>query len=142
MMELVYQDHGKETLFPIDRDEIVIGRSPKADLSVTDYGVSRFHAKIVRNASEVTIQDLESRNGTKVNDVLVLQAKLSPGDRITLGNFTLEMRAAGSGDSLHAKGVELDENKELSEAGGTIIRSHAELERILSGAASPSAELR
>jgi pSer/pThr/pTyr-binding forkhead associated (FHA) protein len=119
---------------------VVIGRSPKADLAVEDFGVSRLHAKLQRRGQEITIQDLESRNGTKVNDVQVMQARLAPGDRITLGNFTLVLRAAGA--STEERDVELDEHKEISEASGTIIRSHHELERLLSGAAPKTTEMR
>ena len=40
------------------------------------------------------------------------------------------------------KPVEMDEEREISEAGGTIIRSHHELERLLSGQAPATTEVR
>lgn len=135
MFELVYKDRDQEAeaVIPLDREELVIGRSPKADLSLSDYGISRFHAKIVCKGNEVSIQDLESRNGTKVNDVLVMQAQLRPGDQITLGSFTLRVRVVGVEE--HLAGVDAtDESREISEASGTIIRSHDELEKLLAAA--------
>ena len=45
MIELVYKLDGREHVFPLDKPEIVLGRSPESDLSIDSLTVSRFHAR-------------------------------------------------------------------------------------------------
>jgi adenylate cyclase len=133
MLELVYRERGKETVFPLEKDEIVIGRSPRADLLLNDVSVSRLHAKIVRRADRVAIEDLGSSNGTVVNDRKVSGVGLKPGDRIVLGNFILELREAKDLE----KEVELeDEAGDLQEDSGAIIRPSEALEQMLAAPAA------
>ncbi|MEK6578302.1 MAG: FHA domain-containing protein, partial [Bdellovibrionota bacterium] len=54
--------------FFLTQDEMTIGRDPAADISVSDHGISRKHAKIRKVDGKVFIQDLGTTNGTKVND--------------------------------------------------------------------------
>jgi signal transduction histidine kinase/CheY-like chemotaxis protein len=74
-------------------DEIIVGRDPDCTLQLSDEGVSRKHARIRRTPGSVyLIEDLGSRNGTKVNDVTCQgQIELSFGDRIRLGLTTVLM---------------------------------------------------
>lgn len=65
--------------FFLTQDEMTIGRDPTADISVSDHGISRKHAKVRKAGGKVYIQDLGSANGTKVND-----RKLPKGDEVTL----------------------------------------------------------
>ncbi len=51
----------------LDRDEVVIGRSKSADLTVADRYLSRRHARFVHTADGWLVEDLGSRNGTFVN---------------------------------------------------------------------------
>jgi transcriptional regulator with PAS, ATPase and Fis domain len=63
-----------------------------AQLSGTD--VSRRHAALVRSESEVTIVDLGSRNGTRVNGRVVRTARLARGDVVRLGAWVGVVTAA------------------------------------------------
>src|SRR5215216_1785282 len=92
MIELVYRVDGREHVFPLEKTEVVLGRSPDADLSIDSLTVSRFHARIRKDARDIVITDLDSRNKTKVNSVVIKEARLSSGDRIALGEFELEVR--------------------------------------------------
>ncbi len=66
-----------------------IGRSKDADCVLRDPNVSRHHAELRRSTSgEWTIVDLGSTNGVKINDRRVPSARLSPGDRVTVGKTT------------------------------------------------------
>ena len=51
--------------------------------------VSRAHAKIVRNAAGVLIEDLGSLNGTWVDGAIVNSAPLHDGSSVQIGTFTL-----------------------------------------------------
>lgn len=64
----------------------LIGRVATADLSLSDDGVSRQHAKIaVSDEGVVTVLDLDSTNGTFVNGGRVDMALVREGDRIEIG---------------------------------------------------------
>jgi pSer/pThr/pTyr-binding forkhead associated (FHA) protein len=63
----------------------VIGRSRDCDIVLDDPNVSRRHAEVRKEGDGWTVADLGSTNGVKVNGRRVGQARLSPGDEITLG---------------------------------------------------------
>src|SRR5262245_18149313 len=63
-----------------------LGRAPDNKIVVNDSAVSRKHAEIVRRADGYWIQDLKSKNGTKLNGTLIqTPTLLKPGDRIDIG---------------------------------------------------------
>ena len=55
----------------VDRDELIIGRSTKADVAISDRFLSRHHARVFKTDGDWLIEDLGSRNGTHVNGVRV-----------------------------------------------------------------------
>jgi len=78
---------------PIDRRELVIGRSGSADLHVSDVSLSQQHAKVVTELTAAgvahRIVDLGSTNGTFVGERRVSDHPLRAGDRIRLGRLEL-----------------------------------------------------
>ncbi|MPZ95129.1 MAG: DUF2662 domain-containing protein [Propionibacteriales bacterium] len=81
---------------PLEPPGVVIGRGTEADLQVSDPGVSRRHVEIrVRPGPEsvtVSIYDLGSTNGTKVDGRRVQQAELHDGSEVQIGNTTMVLR--------------------------------------------------
>jgi len=72
----------------VKKDEFLIGRSPNCNLCVGSTSISRKHCLIKRSGSEVTIQDLGSRNGTLINGKKISEeTALSSGDEITIGTL-------------------------------------------------------
>lgn len=70
----------------LDRGELVIGRDAAADLRLSDSGVSRRHAKVMpAGDGTVVLIDLDSTNGTLVNDARVELASLRLGHRVRIG---------------------------------------------------------
>lgn len=64
----------------------VVGRDRDADVHVDDPSVSRRHAQIVVDGDTVGVEDLESKNGTRVGGAPVSRpTKLAPGDVVTFG---------------------------------------------------------
>jgi hypothetical protein len=55
------------TRWALDRDEIVIGRSPECDYVIPDRQVSRKHARVYRMSDGFYLKDLGSKNGTYLN---------------------------------------------------------------------------
>jgi pSer/pThr/pTyr-binding forkhead associated (FHA) protein len=67
---------------------VVVGRSPHSDFVVDDRTVSRRHAAIHREGYLWVLEDLGSRNGTRVNGRRIRRATLTPGDAIGFGAAT------------------------------------------------------
>jgi len=66
--------------------KVTIGRHPDNTLAIVDDRASRFHCEIELGPDGMlTVRDLKSRNGTKVNERRVLESLLSPGDVLTIG---------------------------------------------------------
>lgn len=81
--------------FALDRPVLTIGRRADQDIVVDDPSVSRAHARIEVTPEGASIADLDSTNGTLVNDHPVRTARvaLRPGDRIQVGTVILEFLA-------------------------------------------------
>jgi serine phosphatase RsbU (regulator of sigma subunit)/pSer/pThr/pTyr-binding forkhead associated (FHA) protein len=83
-------------------DAFLIGRAPDCSLVLDPQGVSRRHAQIGRDAGHFYLEDLGSRNTTKLNNETVPPWKripLKPGDRINICDveFVYLTRAAAKG---------------------------------------------
>jgi len=80
--------------------ENVIGREPAAAILLDVAGVSRRHARIVVSARGAVLEDLGSKNGTRIGDTLVTgTVALHDGDAIHVGPVPIIYHAAASGIS-------------------------------------------
>lgn len=68
---------------------VTIGREEGNTIQLNDERISRFHLKIQKDHSDLVLTDLESTNGSKVNNEEVQLRILRHGDLITLGRSTL-----------------------------------------------------
>jgi hypothetical protein len=75
--------------FTLERDEVMVGRSPECEIFLDDVTVSRRHAVLTRRDDGFYINDLGSLNGTYVNRRRVESAKLSDGDDVQIGKYRL-----------------------------------------------------
>lgn len=80
-------EEGQSIMFTKDVRKILIGRDKECNLILSDKSVSRKHAEVIQDwAGEFTISDLDSTNGTFVNDrVIKTNYKLKDRDYITIG---------------------------------------------------------
>ena len=77
--------------FLLDRPVLTVGRGSESDIVINDASISRRHAQFLQQANGDYVQDLASRNGTKVNDEpLHAPRALQKGDIICLGAICLE----------------------------------------------------
>ena len=78
----------KGNVFTIEQLPVVIGRDRTATLCITDASVSRRHSQIEKEEEDeqFVILDLDSLNGTFINDVPVKRRQLQHGDRIRIGD--------------------------------------------------------
>ncbi|HEV8648624.1 MAG TPA: DUF3662 and FHA domain-containing protein [Actinomycetes bacterium] len=79
-------------VYPLAGAALSIGRSERSDISLADPGVSRNHARIVREGDDFIVEDLQSTNGTEVNGQPVRRRRLANGDVVKLANSTLQFR--------------------------------------------------
>jgi len=69
-------------------EETIIGRNPTTDITLLDENISREHSIILleRSTGIFSIEDLQSTNGTKVNEKRVRSADLQHEDEIEIGH--------------------------------------------------------
>lgn len=68
---------------------LVIGAEAGCDIVVEDEAVSRLHCLVERHGTRALVHDCESKNGTRVNGVVVRVGELTPGTLLTLGRTSL-----------------------------------------------------
>lgn len=71
--------------------ELKIGRQPENHICLRDPKVSRFHAIIKVKGSYLTIKDLQSTNGTIINNERIRRHKLQSGDLVKLGDTIIRV---------------------------------------------------
>jgi two-component system, NtrC family, response regulator AtoC len=93
---LLVVEGASSALFPLPRDGVVvIGRAPECDLKIVDAACSRRHATLHIAAGEVTLEDLGSHNGTRVNGERMQGTRpLAGDDVISIGPVKLVLHAA------------------------------------------------
>lgn len=86
---------GRDT-FMITKTPFILGReAEKVDFVIDDRGISHQHLAIVRENEEFFAEDLNSKNGIKINGVQAApgaKVKIHSGDVITIGvrNYRFE----------------------------------------------------
>ena len=89
-IELQFNDK-KIDNYPIGAgDTLLIGRNAVNDIVIDNLAVSAQHAKIESIGSEFLFVDLQSENGSFVNDQYIKSHWLNHGDHITIGKHTLK----------------------------------------------------
>lgn len=88
MSKLILQgEHGPVREFALDRERITIGRKAHSDIHLDDSAVSGNHAVIITLGSDSFLEDLDSTNGTKVNQNTVHRCVLQDGDDIRIAHY-------------------------------------------------------
>ena len=77
----------------VDKDTTIVGRHRSGDVIVDDPTVSRRHAEIVRTPDGWAVKDLDSKNGTFVNQRNIRDQlqRLEDGDEIRLGTSHISL---------------------------------------------------
>jgi len=88
-IRVLTEESSEELLYPLDEGRISIGRSSENAIALQDSLVSRHHAELEFDGSEVTLKDLGGKNPIRVNGEAVQDYRLIHGDRITIGNTEL-----------------------------------------------------
>ncbi|MEK7744328.1 MAG: FHA domain-containing protein [Elusimicrobiota bacterium] len=74
---------------PIDRTALSVGRKPDNDIVIDNPAVSGHHCKIVSAGDTFYVEDLDSTNGTFVNEKRVMKSGLHHNDSIGIARHSL-----------------------------------------------------
>jgi len=90
---LTVKDISKDEIQNFKENEIFIGRDELAQIRLQDdESVSNIHARIFRKEENWRIEDLQSTNGTFLNeDPIITPTIIVAGDQITCGKTTIEI---------------------------------------------------
>jgi diguanylate cyclase (GGDEF)-like protein len=84
------------TRYALADTPMVLGRGNDCDIRINDHSVSRRHARIQPGADGYYAVDLQSTNGTFVNDVPASICKMKDGDYLRVGNCIYRFLAGGN----------------------------------------------
>jgi len=77
--------------YPLNKNELMIGRNRDHDIPVHDRSASRDHARIVLRGFKVFIEDMGSKYGLLVNSEPKERQELKHGDKFTIGRKEFEL---------------------------------------------------
>ncbi len=115
MFRVIHSYNGTEKVFESAETQIVIGRSTSGsfcDFNLSpDFKVSRSHARVFLEGNEYWIEDLDSKQGTKVNGEEIKgrgKQELRSGDVVVIGETTLRIENVNPPDT--GEGLESNED--------------------------------
>jgi diguanylate cyclase (GGDEF)-like protein len=85
--------------YPLAKTPLLIGRGADCEIRIDDHSVSRRHARLQPGADGHFAIDLQSTNGTFVNDVPITMNRLKDGDYLRVGNAIYRFLAGGNVES-------------------------------------------
>ena len=94
---IIEDDEGRQSVVPVPRSEITIGRREGNTIRLNERNVSRLHARLIEVQDELFLEDAGSRYGVRVNGQRVLgRILLRPGDDVHIGSYHLSAMKDGS----------------------------------------------
>jgi len=76
--------------YPLNKECITVGRRPENDIQIDNLAISGQHCQIINILNDSFIEDLNSTNGTVVNNRSIKKHALANGDVIKLGDHQLK----------------------------------------------------
>jgi pSer/pThr/pTyr-binding forkhead associated (FHA) protein len=89
---ILLNPNGPEQEFELAKTSISLGRANTNDIIINDVRISRSHTRLECGPQGITLVDMGSSNGTRVNGIRVERATLNPGDTISLGSQQLKFQ--------------------------------------------------
>jgi adenylate cyclase len=69
---------------PLIKKKLIVGRRPGADIQLNFSNVSGQHCKLTLESGYWFVQDLNSRNGTKVDSRQILRKRIDPRSKLSI----------------------------------------------------------
>ncbi len=114
---IVYEGAGTGARYMLDQERVTLGRAADCEVVLLERQISRYHARVERDAQGYLLRDLGSKNGTCVNGEPVHEQsyRLRDGDEITIAGVVCLGFIAGDATlpleptAFPLLGIELDE---------------------------------
>ncbi|MBI2901161.1 MAG: SpoIIE family protein phosphatase [Planctomycetes bacterium] len=104
----------------IPRDKpLRVGRANECEIRLNDIRLSKVHCRIDIHEGELRVSDLESSNGTFVNDVQVDQRRLHEGDLVRIGDVLFLVETASEAEAALLFDGDRPEEEEVPSATST-----------------------
>lgn len=92
-------------IFDTDESRVTIGRSPENDIQIDNLAVSSTHALIIKSDDRYFIEDLNSTNGTYVNEKKIDKRwPINTNDTVTIGKHALAFEMGDNFDTVPQMG--------------------------------------
>jgi ABC transport system ATP-binding/permease protein len=79
-----------------DKQQLTIGRGDANDIKLDGLQISNTHAKLVKTAGGVVVEDSNSTNGVYLNGQRISRHLISPNDSVQVGSFLIKVDQAGN----------------------------------------------
>ena len=90
---VVHRSDSRPQVVTLDGTSVIFGRAADATVRLSDPYTSDRHAKVHREGGEWMVSDLQSTNGTFVNQVKISRpTPLAAGDQLGIGRTVVEVR--------------------------------------------------
>ena len=86
----VLEGEEKGTVYPVSKPRFLVGRT-NGDVNLNDAQISRVHCALETSAEGVLLKDLESMNGTFIDDQRIETAPLTSGSKFRVGGHVLQL---------------------------------------------------
>src|ERR1022692_3230428 len=92
MAKLVVQSaENKGRSYELKVDKTTVGRVEDNTFQIADASVSSHHCEVLLRGTEVVVKDLNSTNGTFINEEKISESVLKPGQKLRLGQIELSL---------------------------------------------------
>ena len=85
MAKLLVDEGGVRRVLALDDGSVTLGRGRENEIVIRDPKSSRHHCRVSREGDGYVLEDLNSSNGTYLNDALARHDRLSSGDVFSVG---------------------------------------------------------
>jgi pSer/pThr/pTyr-binding forkhead associated (FHA) protein len=124
----------------LTKDRTTLGRRPYNDIVIDNLAVSGEHAVIALSGNDVTLEDLNSTNGTYINGKAVKKQPLQNGDVVEIGKYKIkfvgEQAAPSYEKTMVMKGGAAVAGLTAAAASGSESTAQAAAIKVMSGAAA------
>ncbi len=130
ILEIV--EKGNSIFFTINKESLVIGRDPSADIVLKEDGASKAHCRIdFKKGHGFSVTDLNSKNGTHINNHQVRKSPFYLDDVIQIGESYIRFASSLMGMRLCARLENPNKNKRTERSITLVQRKKTPREAIL-----------
>jgi pSer/pThr/pTyr-binding forkhead associated (FHA) protein len=94
-------------IFELANDSTLLGRGKDCDIVIPGNHLSRSHALILKQRDHLVLKDLDSSNGSYVNEIRISGEQIvRPGDRLRFDVYSFRVQGPATKDSSHSNPAE------------------------------------